>query len=137
MISGSHLQNLQTIRRMLQAAEGLLHYNGSLAGHCRSLASKGLFQGLCLVATNHLSVINPQLVIMQIAIDFPALLVRQSCIVRPPALSWTWITERDSFIIVSDGRRAGLRSQRLMYWVINCHLPSNRPMINGLCRNKF
>lgn len=31
----------------------------------------GPFQGLCLDATNHLSVINPELVIMQIAIDFP------------------------------------------------------------------
>lgn len=136
MVSGSYMQNLQTIRRKLEATEGLPLRNVPPSGRCL-LTSAGLFQGLCLAATNHLSVINPQLVIMQIAIDFPALPVRRSRVVRPPALSWTWITERDSFIIVSDGRRAGLRSQRLMYWVINCHLPSNRPMINGLCRNKF
>lgn len=42
-----------------------------VAGCTSSHQRPGPFQGLCLDATNHLSVINPELVIMQIAIDFP------------------------------------------------------------------
>lgn len=42
-----------------------------VAGCTGSRQRPGPFQGLCLDATNHLSVINPELVIMQIAIDFP------------------------------------------------------------------
>lgn len=52
------------------------HCHGKCAGGrmlYRSHQRLGPFQGLCLDATNHLSVINPELVIMQIAIDFPGL----------------------------------------------------------------